>query len=153
MAPLIVLVASLLILRFLGLAVPAFADWLTDARYALALMLLLTASAHFVPTTRQDLTRMVPSGLPLRAQLVTLTGVLELAAAAGLALPAVASLAGAGLVLLLIAMFPANIKAAVEHLPLRGKPAMPLLVRLPLQILFIAVTWWASEPTRLLLGA
>ncbi|HET6318021.1 MAG TPA: hypothetical protein VFG86_16320 [Chloroflexota bacterium] len=64
---------------------------------------------------------------------------LEVAAAAGLALPAIAPLAGAGLVLLLIAMFPANIKGAVEHLPLRGKPTTPLLFRLPLQILFIAV--------------
>jgi uncharacterized membrane protein len=153
MAPLIVLVASLLILRFLGLLMPALADWATDARYALAAMLLLTASAHFLPSSRQDLIRIVPLRLPLRAQLVTLTGVLELAAAAGLALPAIAPLAGAGLVLLLIAMFPANIKAALEHLPLRAKPATPLVFRLPLQILFIAVTWWASEPTRLLFGA
>jgi uncharacterized membrane protein len=111
MAPLIVLVGSLLIFRFLGILVPALADWATDARYALAAMLLLTASAHFVPPSRQDLIRIVPSRLPLRAQLVTLTGVLEVAAAVGLALPAIAPLAGAGLLLRLIAMFPANIKA------------------------------------------
>jgi len=153
MAPLIVLVGSLLILGFLGLLVPALADWATDARYALAAMLLLTASAHFVPPSRQDLIRIIPSRLPPRAQLVTLTGVLEVAAAAGLALPAIAPLAGAGLALLLIAMFPASIKGAVERLPLRGKPTTPLLFRLPLQILFIAPTWWASEPTRPLLGA
>lgn len=153
MAPLIALFASLLILPFLGFVVPALADWATDARYALAAMLLLTASAHFAPSSRQDLIRIVPSRLPLRGQLVTLTGVLEVAAAAGLALPAIAPRAGTGLVLLLIAMFPANIKAAVDHLPLRGKPAMPVLLRLPLQILFIAMTWWASHPTRLLLGA
>jgi uncharacterized membrane protein len=96
---------------------------------------------------------MAPSGLPLRAHLVTLTGMLEFAAAAGLALPAIAPLAGAGLVLLLIAMFPANVKAAVENLPLRGKPATPMLLRLPLQALFIAATWWASQPTRLLPGS
>ncbi len=129
MAPLIVLVASLLTLRLLGLAVPAFADWPTDARYALALMLVLTASAHFVAATRQELIRMVPSRLPLRAQLVTLTGVLELIAAVGLLLPIVAPFAGIGLVLLLMAMFPANVKAAVENLPLRGKSATPLIFR------------------------
>ncbi len=152
MAPLIVLVASLLTLRLLGLAVPAFADWPTDARYALALMLVLTASAHFVASTRQELIRMVPSRLPLRAQLVTLTGVLELIAAVGLLLPIVAPFAGIGLVLLLMAMFPANVKAAVENLPLRGKSATPLIFRLPLQILFIAVTWYASQPMRVLAG-
>ncbi len=152
MAPLIVLVASLLTLRLLGLAVPAFADWPTDARYALALMLVLTASAHFVAATRQELIRMVPSRLPLRAQLVTLTGVLELIAAVGLLLPIVAPFAGIGLVLLLMAMFPANVKAAVENLPLRGKSATPLIFRLPLQILFIAVTWYASQPMRVLAG-
>jgi hypothetical protein len=70
MAPLSVLVGSLLVLRVLGLLLPAFADWPIDARYALALMLLLTASAHFMASTRQDLIRMVPSGLPLRAHLV-----------------------------------------------------------------------------------
>ncbi len=152
MAPLIVLVASLLTLRLLGLALPAFADWPTDARYALALMLVLTASAHFAASSRQELIQMVPSRLPRRAQLVTLTGVLELVAAGGLVLPMVAPFAGAGLVLLLIAMFPANVKAALENLPLRGKSATPLRFRLPLQVLFIAVTWWASQPTRLLAG-
>jgi uncharacterized membrane protein len=152
MAPLIVLAASLIILRLVGLAVPAFADWPTDARYALALMLLLTASAHFVPSTRAELIRMVPLSLPRRADLVTLTGVLELAAAGGLVLASVAPLAGAGLVLLLVAMFPANVKAAIEHLPLRGTSAMPLLVRAPMQLLFIAVTLWSTEPARLLVG-
>jgi uncharacterized membrane protein len=72
--------------------------------------------------------------------MVTLTGVLEFAAAAGPALPAIAPLAGAGLVLLQIAVFPANVKPAVENVPLRGKPATPMLLRLPLQALFIAAT-------------
>ena len=147
-----VLTSSLFALRLLGIAIPTFAEWQTDARYALALMLSLTASAHFVPSPRQDLIRMVPSRLPARSQLVTLTGVLELVAAGGLFLPAVAPLAGAGLVLLLVVMFPANVQAAVKKLPLRGRRATPLVWRLPLQVLFIAVTLWASQATRLLPG-
>lgn len=146
MAPLIVLVVLLSGLRLLGLALPVFADWHTDARFALAGMLLLTASAHFAASSRQDLIRMVPSRLPARAQLVTLTGILELVAAGGLLVPSIAPTAGVGLVVLLVAMFPANVKAALEHLPLRGKNATPLAWRLPLQVLFIAVTWWASQP-------
>jgi uncharacterized membrane protein len=151
-APLVVLGSSLIILRLLGLALPALADWPTDARYALALMLLLTAWAHFVQPMRQDLIRMVPSRMPRRAHVVTLTGVLEVAAAAGLVVPATAPLAGAGLVLLLIAMFPANVKAAVENLPLRGKRATPLALRLPMQILFIAIALWSSQPAGLVAG-
>ena len=141
MAPLIVLVASFLGLRLIGIVLPIFGEWQADARYALALMLVLTASAHFVTGPRQDLIRMVPARLPIRAQLVTLTGVLELLAAGGLLLPLVAPLAGVGLVILLALMFPANVKAASENLPLRGKRASPLAWRLPLQILFISVTW------------
>jgi len=152
LAPLIVLVGSLFGLRLVGLVLPAFVDWQTDGRYALALMLVLTASAHFLPSPREEVIRMVPSRLPAHPHLVTLTGVLELLAAGGLLLPVVAPLAGAGLVVLLIVMFPANIRAALENLPLRGKRATPLTFRLPLQVLFIAVTWWASQPTRLLQG-
>ena len=48
---------------------------------------------------------------------MTLTGVLELLAAGGLLLPVVAPLPGAGLVVLLVVMFPANIRAALENLP------------------------------------
>jgi uncharacterized membrane protein len=145
-APLIVLTGSLFSLRLIGMAIPGLADWQTDARYALALMLVLTSSAHFVPSLRQDLVRMVPSRLPARGHLVTLTGGLELMAAAGLLLPVSAPIAGAGLVLLLIGMFPANVKAAYEHLPLRGKPASSLVWRAPLQVLFVAVAWWSSHP-------
>jgi uncharacterized membrane protein len=38
-------------------------------------------------------------------------------------------LAVAGLVILLVAMFPANIKAAREKLGIHGKPVSPLLVK------------------------
>jgi hypothetical protein len=51
-APLVVLVASLFGLRLVGVVVPLFGDWQADGRYALALMLLLTASAYFVDAPR-----------------------------------------------------------------------------------------------------
>lgn len=148
MAPTIVLLVSLLILRGLGaLGLGAFAAWQDDATYALALMFLLTASAHFTKT-REDLLRMVPAQLPFRRQIVTLTGICEGLGAIGLLIQATRAVAAVALLLLLIAMFPANINAALRHIPLRGRPPTPLWLRVPMQILFVGFAcwaWWASR--------
>ena len=60
-------------------------------------------------------------------------------------LPKVRGVAGVCLIVLLVAMFPANVRAARERLPLRGKPATELWLRLPMQIFFIGLIWWASR--------
>jgi uncharacterized membrane protein len=49
------------------------------------------------------------------------------------------------MILFLIAIFPANIKAARERLPIRGKPAPPLALRLPMQLLLIGLLWWTTQ--------
>jgi uncharacterized membrane protein len=76
--------------------------------------------------------------------LVYLTGVLEVLGAVGLLVPATRSFAGLGLVLLLVAMFPANVNAARKGMPLRGKLPTPLWLRLPMQLLFIGMTLWVA---------
>jgi len=72
------------------------------------------------------------------------TGVFELAGAVGLLLPAVRRLAAWCLIALLVAMFPANVYAALRNITLRGRAATPLLVRTPLQIFWIAALWWSA---------
>jgi uncharacterized membrane protein len=47
-------------------------------------------------------------------------------------------------VLLLVTMLPANVNAAQNRIPFRGKPPTSLWARVLIQIVFIAVTWWAS---------
>jgi hypothetical protein len=42
-------------------------------------------------------------------------------------------------------MFIANINAAMKGVTLMGTPATPLALRVPMQILFIALIWWASN--------
>ncbi len=69
---------------------------------------------------------MVPPRLPRPDLLVTVTGVLELVGAVGLLVPATARLAAAGLGLLMLAMFPANVSAARRRLTLAGRPVTPL---------------------------
>lgn len=138
MAPLIVLIASFLL--FYGLHWLRFRllpNWIVCLRWALAAMFLLTASAHW-GSRRADLVAMVPDGLPNPELLVTISGIAELAGAVGLLIPRLASLAAAGLALLLVAVFPANIHAARESLSIGGTPVMSLAPRAILQLVFLA---------------
>lgn len=144
MAPFIALVASFLLFRALGLlGWTYFDDWYTALQGAVAVMLLLTASAHW-GKRRPDLVRMVPPFFPKREWIVTVTGWLEIAGAIGLLLPAVSRAAAVCLTVLLIAMFPANVYAAREKLTIVGRPVPKLLVRIVLQIIFISAILLAS---------
>jgi uncharacterized membrane protein len=147
MAPLIVLFIGWLVVRTIGFAASWHeADsWSGALRFAFALMFLFTAASHFHPRTRNDLIRMVPQSLPAPALLVTATGLFELAGAVGLWVPWAATAAAYGLMLLLIAMFPANVHAARAGLMVAGRRASPLIWRLPLQILWIAALWWVAR--------
>jgi uncharacterized membrane protein len=69
-------------------------------RIALAMMFLLTASAHW-GRRRADLVRMVPAAFPNPELMVTVTGLAEIAGAVGLLLPGTARWAAVGLAALL----------------------------------------------------
>ncbi|MCF2532398.1 DoxX family protein [Yinghuangia soli] len=92
--------------------IDALDAWHPALRVGLAVMFLLTAFAHFYPKLRADLIGMVPPALPRPGLLVTITGILEIAGAVGLLVPATARLTAACLIVLLIAMYPANVSAA-----------------------------------------
>jgi len=146
MVVLIILFASCLVLRGIGaLGVTALATWQHSACYALAVMFVFTGTAHF-NRMKHDLVRMVPAVFPRPLLLVYFTGVLEFMGAAGLLLSRFRSLAGIGLIVLLIALFPANVHAALTGATLAGKPATPLWLRTPMQALFIGLLWWSSRP-------
>lgn len=139
MAPLIALVAGFLVLRRLGAAgIESLDGWGPALRSGLALMFVVTASAHFTRKRRPDLIAMVPSRLPRPDLLVTVTGILELLGAVGLLIPATAPWAAIGLAGLLVAMFPANVSAARRGLTLAGRPVTPLGPRTILQVVFLA---------------
>ncbi|WFE38407.1 DoxX family membrane protein [Micromonospora sp. WMMD998] len=138
MAPLIALLTGTALARIAGLlGVPALDAWHPALRVGLALMFVLTGAAHFT-SRRSDLITMVPPGLPRPDLLVTLTGVLELAGALALLAPATARWAAAGLALLMLAMFPANVSAARRRLTLGGRPVTPLGARTALQVVFVS---------------
>src|SRR5215216_5013269 len=88
--PVLLLVVTALA-RLLGLAaVPALDSWHDGARVGLAALYLVTASGRIIPRVRQDLERMVPPRLPRPDLLVAGSGILEVAGAIGLLVPATA---------------------------------------------------------------
>ena len=144
MIPFIAMLVSLLLFRTLGFAGWEYMnDWVISLRFAVAVLFLLTASAHW-GKRRPDLIAMIPPGIPKVALMVTITGVLELAGAMLILIPVTATLASAGLALMLIAMFPANVYATNHHLSLGGKPVTPIVPRTLLQIVFLAAVLMAG---------
>jgi uncharacterized membrane protein len=136
-----ILIVVWIIFRAIGtVGFSLFASWKSAFPYAFAVMLIFTAIGHF--KRRQDLQAMVPRWILDPDVVVLITGVLELAGAAGLLFRFTRPLAVAGLVVLLIAVFPANIKAAREHLRIRGWPATPLAVSALIQVAFILLLIW-----------
>lgn len=85
---------------------------------------------------RAELIAMVPPALPEPALLITITGVLELAGAAGLLLRPTAPWAAGGLAALLVALYPANVYAALEGITTAPEDA--LLPRTLIQLLWLA---------------
>jgi len=138
MVPLIILSASFAVLRSIGLlGVTVLNNWDLPLRVALSLMFLVTASAHW-GRGRADLVRMVPPAFPRAGAIVTITGVLEILGALGMLVPVTARAAAICLAVLLVAMFPANIRAARERLTIRGRPAASVPVRGAVQLVFIS---------------
>jgi uncharacterized membrane protein len=144
MIVLIVLFGSWLVFRGMGaLGVSAFSAWHDTARYALAVMFAFAGISHFT-RLKHDMVRMMPAIFPRPLLLVYITGLVELLGAVALLLPATRMAAGICLILFLLGVFPANVKAARENVLLNNKPATPLWLRLPMQILFIGLVWWSA---------
>ena len=113
MAPLIVQILATLLARW-------FVKWTDAVRIGLAVMLLLTAGSHF-STLKYDLAAMIPPPLTGALWLIYLTGILEAAGAIGLLMLRVRRLAAGGLIALLVALFPANVYAALMWTYARGR--------------------------------
>jgi uncharacterized membrane protein len=86
---------------------------------------------------RRDLIAIVPPRLPAPGYLVSITGVLELLGAVGLLVPATRVAAAVCLLVLMLAMFPANVYAS--RMP---NPPKSMTTRLPLrtgmEVVFLA---------------
>jgi uncharacterized membrane protein len=113
MAVIVTLVLGTLAARLVGWLGVSYVDsWAGAVAVGLAAMFVMTGAAHFVNPLRRDMIAIVPPRLPWPEFLVTVTGVLELAGAAGLLYPPTRAAAAACLFVLMVVMFPANVYAA-----------------------------------------
>ena len=138
MAPLIALLVATIAARSIGgLGVGYVNSWTAALAVGLAAMFVLTGFSHFALPLRRDLIAIVPPRLPAPGLLVTITGLLELLGAAGLLLPATRAAAAVCLLLLMLAMFPANVYAArMPHPPKSMTTKLPL--RTAIEVVFLA---------------
>ena len=117
------------------------------ARVLLGLFFVASGVNHFVHFAFY--VRIVPSYLPEHAALVEISGICECLGGIGALISPLRRLAAAGLVALLIAVFPANVDMALHA----GRysdiaPGWALYVRLPVQLALIAWVWWAAGGVR-----
>lgn len=102
--------------------------------------------AHFAATDLE--TRIVPPWLPEPRMLVLVSGVFELIGAFGLLLPITRTIAGWGLILLTIAVTPANVYMLQEADQYPGIPYWALVTRLPLQLVLLFCIWWSTRSVK-----
>jgi uncharacterized membrane protein len=108
----------------------------------LGLLFLFTGAGHFLQT--EVMAQMLPPWVPAPVVLVYFTGVLEFALAIGFFIPETRRSAGWMAAAVLVLFFPANIYAAMNHIPMGGHAWGPvyLLVRAPLQLAILAWVCW-----------
>ena len=117
----------------------------TVLRWLFTTFMVASGVSHF--RAPEAYAAIVPSVFPSPAGLVFITGVAEVLGGLGLIPTRTRRLAAWGVIELLIAVFPANVKMAVERLPL-GRLRLPgwaLFARLPLQALLVAWAFWYTR--------
>ena len=115
-------------------------------RWTLAALFFSVGVLHFT-FLREDFAAIVPPPFENKDAIVLITGVMEVLGGLGLILPATNRWARICLILFLIAVFPANVYGVTNNVLFRGQPHPPLSLRLPLQVLLIALIWW-SKPEK-----
>jgi uncharacterized membrane protein len=85
----------------------------------------------------------VPPWLSAPALLVEISGVCEILGGVGALIPNTRRFAGAALIALLVAVFPANVQMALHPELYTDIATAPVFyIRLPLQLVLIAWVWW-----------
>ena len=145
-AVLLIVFSVLLLLDRLGIRPTWLRSPQAKGRVALAVMFLFAATGRLA--NPDGLVQMLPDFLPLRREAVYISGLFEVLGAVGLLVPRLRRLAGLGIIVFLLVVFPANINVALHNLQIPGLPGSPLQqwLRLPLQFVLIGLIWWATQP-------
>ncbi|HKJ81463.1 MAG TPA: hypothetical protein VJ954_05520 [Ignavibacteriaceae bacterium] len=140
MKPLIVLLASFIVLIYLVKIINGNYEIAYSARIAMSVMLLFTAFGHFVFS--KDMIMMVPNFIPYKRGVIYLTGIIEIFAAVGLIIQKLSVITAWLLIFYLFIVLPANIKASINSIDYQkatnnGNGIKYLWFRIPLQLFFI----------------
>ncbi|WP_348612170.1 DoxX family protein [Halobaculum rarum] len=129
---------------------PGLARFKRPLLYLMSLLYVAAGVLHLL--VPKPFERIVPRELPAPRALVYLSGLAEIALGIGVLFPRTRRHSAKGLVLLLLAVFPANVNMAVRDvggnpLPERAERLYDaaLWIRLPLQGLLIAWAWWYAR--------
>jgi len=120
----------------------------TALRCLLAVVMTYIGLLHFADPT--PYVRIVPDYLPSPLALVYISGFFEILGGVGLLVPGLRRAAAWGLIALYVAVFPANVHMAIHQLPFGDQPVPPLFLwlRLPLQLVLIALAYWFTRNER-----
>ncbi len=84
MAPLFILLISLVVLRGVGyLGVGRLSSWREAGLFAVAIMFLFTGATHFT-AMKHDYAAMLPGFVPMKVSIIHMTGALQILGAVGL---------------------------------------------------------------------
>jgi len=112
-------------------------------RVLMGSLYVVAGVGHFVIT--RAYVRIMPDYLPVHRELVLISGVAEIAGGLGVLIPATRRAAAWGIVVLLVAVMPANLWMAQHPELTPGVPVWALWLRVPLQL---PLMWWAWIYTR-----
>ena len=117
--------------------------WRTLFRCLLAAFFVAAGANHF--RTPEVYLGMMPSWLPWPLVLVQVSGGAEVLGGVGVLVPFTRRFSGWGLIVLLIAVFPANLHVALQgHMPGFDLSPLILWMRLPFQLVLISWVWWTA---------
>lgn len=119
-------------------------------RVILSVALIIVGITHF--TAWEQYVKIVPPIFPNALAMVYISGFFEVLGGIGLLVPAVSRAAAWGILILFIAVFPANIYQATHHIHIDGVPYSESpwfqVFRLPMQPVLIAWAWWYTKSTK-----
>ena len=113
-------------------------------KYLLCVFFVLAGLNHFINPAFY--LKIIPPFLPSHLLLVYLSGFFEIVLGGMILISALTHIAAWGLIVLLIAVFPANVHMAINPQLYPDINPAALWLRLPLQAVFIAWAYWFARP-------
>ena len=115
--------------------------------YLMALGMIYIGIVHFLDP--DFFLKIMPPYLPWHLELVYISGFFEILLGILLLIKSYRTYAAWGLILLFLAVYPANIYLAFNEAPQKALEISPFLaswVRLPIQFVLIALAYWYTKP-------